>query len=154
MQSNEAEGPSGDDDLLAQYPDDHPMRRFRSPNRTRGEDSPEWRWQLNGAGDPAAYWVDHHHGGAHRPEHAIDAGFASGTWALHLTLPNDLADVQDDIHPFWIVLGLGNASRRLEQKLDEAIQHCRRQGMSWDDVGKALGVTRQSAWRKYGAVDE
>lgn len=133
------------------------MRRFRSRKDAAGqrpEDLPEWRWLLNGAGDPAAYWIDSHYGGKHRPERAIDAGFPSGTWALHLTLPNDLADVEDDTHPFWVVWGLANAARRLDQKLDDAVQDCRRQGLSWEDVGGALGVTRQSAWRKYGAVDE
>ena len=129
---------------------------FAKPQEGRGwtgdGDPPLWLWQLNGAGDPAAYWIDHAFAGR-RAEREIDAGFASGTWALHLTLPTDLADVEDDMHPAWIAWGLSNARLRLEQKLEETVAECRRQGLSWDDIGRYLGVTRQSAWREYGAVD-
>jgi hypothetical protein len=37
----------------------------------------------------------------------------------------------------------------VENELREAVAAARREGSSWSDVGKALGVTAQSAWRMF-----
>lgn len=113
-------------------------------------DVPAWAWELNGAGDPATIWVDHQDSGSEeRAAHRIDAGFMSGTWVLRLTLPDDLNDVVEDMHPALIVMGLSDAGRRLEDKLVEAVGLCRRRGLSWERIAAALGVTKQSAWRRF-----
>ncbi|MDQ1402230.1 MAG: hypothetical protein QOG03_546 [Actinomycetota bacterium] len=114
---------------------------------------PEWAWELNGAGDPAAIWIDHKKSDSReRKAHAIDAGFRSGTWVMRLNLPNDLREIDDEMHPGLVAMGLSDARRRLDAKLAEAVRLCRECGYSWDQVGSALGVTRQSAWRKFGAA--
>jgi hypothetical protein len=41
----------------------------------------------------------------------------------------------------------------VERAKADVVAECRRRGRSWADIGDALGVTRQSAWTKYG-VDE
>jgi hypothetical protein len=33
----------------------------------------------------------------------------------------------------------------------QAVQAARREGASWDEIGTALGITRQSAWTKFSA---
>lgn len=38
-----------------------------------------------------------------------------------------------------------------EAHLVEAVAEARLAGATWDDIGDALGVTRQSASRRYGA---
>jgi len=107
-------------------------------------------WELNGAGDPAAIWVDHRDSGSRRrASHAIDAGFASGTWVVRLTLPEQLGEVTDAMHPAFIAMGLADAKRRVDAKLDEAVALCRERELSWEKIASALGVTRQAAWRKY-----
>jgi hypothetical protein len=111
---------------------------------------PAWMWELNGAGDPARIWIDHKDSGSNeRAKHAIDAGFATGTWVMRLTLPDDLGEVTDAMHPAFIVMGLSDAGRRLNAKLDEAVSRCRELGLSWEQIATALGVTRQAAWRKF-----
>jgi len=39
---------------------------------------------------------------------------------------------------------------RLERRIGSEIAKQRAAGASWDEIGRALGVTRQSAWRRYG----
>ena len=46
------------------------------------------------------------------------------------------------------------AIARAEDDLDRAVQAMRAEGQSWADVATVLGVTRQSAWRKYGLTGE
>ena len=37
----------------------------------------------------------------------------------------------------------------LDETVQDAVHTARRQRMTWDEIGAALGVTRQSAWEKY-----
>lgn len=112
---------------------------------------PEWHWELNGAGDPRQVWIDSADSGKRRknaPE--FDAGFESGTWVLRLTLPEDLGEVKDEMHPALIAMGLANAARRLETKLHEGVGMCRARGLTWERIGLAMGVTRQAAQQRFG----
>jgi hypothetical protein len=34
------------------------------------------------------------------------------------------------------------------------VEQCRADGHSWEDIGKALGTTRQAAWERYGRGPE
>ena len=56
-------------------------------------------------------------------------------------LTNPLAELQ----------GLDFMARIVERTKVEVVAECRRRGRSWAQIGDALGVTRQSAWMKYGA---
>lgn len=58
-------------------------------------------------------------------------------------LSNPLAELQ----------GLSFMAQIVEKAKTEVVAECRRRGRSWAQIGDALGVTRQSAWTKYG-VDE
>lgn len=60
----------------------------------------------------------------------------------HLT--NPLAELQ----------GLSFMSQIVERTKAEIVAECRRRGRSWAQIGDALGVTRQSAWTKYGADED
>jgi hypothetical protein len=118
----------------------------------RMSEVPDWMWELNGAGDPSIIWLDHRPAKSkERAKHAIDAGFRTGTWVMRLTLPADLDEVSDDINPLLLGMGLSGATVRLEEKLAEAVALCRTRGYSWSKIGLALGVTRQSAWRRFGS---
>ena len=55
-------------------------------------------------------------------------------------LTNPLAELQ----------GLSFMAQIVEKAKDEVVAECRRRGRSWAQIGDALGVTRQSAWTKYG----
>ena len=57
----------------------------------------------------------------------------------HLT--NPLAELQ----------GLSFMAQIVDKAKAEVVAECRRRGRSWAQIGDALGVTRQSAWTKYGA---
>lgn len=43
------------------------------------------------------------------------------------------------------VANMQNLERGIHQYVDEA----RRAGVTWQDIAKALGVSRQSAWERY-----
>jgi hypothetical protein len=58
-------------------------------------------------------------------------------------LTNPLAELQ----------GLAFMAQMIDKAKTDVVAECRRRGRSWAQIGDALGVTRQSAWTKYG-VDE
>jgi DNA invertase Pin-like site-specific DNA recombinase len=39
--------------------------------------------------------------------------------------------------------------RNMQDQLHQAVIELQAQGFSWTDIAKALGITRQSAWKKY-----
>lgn len=41
-----------------------------------------------------------------------------------------------------------------ERKLHERVRDARANGVTWDEIGEALGVTRQSAHRRFSATSE
>lgn len=58
-------------------------------------------------------------------------------------LSNPLAELQ----------GLSFMAQIIEKAKVEVVTECRRRGRSWAQIGDALGVTRQSAWTKYGVEE-
>ena len=56
-------------------------------------------------------------------------------------------DVKEN--PLGVLKGLANASRSIESKLTEAVREARRQRFTWDEIGAALGITRQAAWERF-----
>ena len=57
------------------------------------------------------------------------------------------ADVSDPAQGLRAVLALRRLAERLEA---EQVALARRQGWSWQEIGDALGVTRQSVHAKHG----
>lgn len=51
--------------------------------------------------------------------------------------------------PLGYIKAVAAGRGSLEGTLQEAVQAARRQRMTWEEIGGALGVTRQSAWEKY-----
>lgn len=41
-----------------------------------------------------------------------------------------------------------------EALFELSVEQCRADGHSWEDIGKALGTSRQSAWERYGRGTE
>lgn len=41
-----------------------------------------------------------------------------------------------------------------ERKLGEYVTYARRSGASWEAIGRALGVSRQAAWKAYATLEE
>ncbi|MGW6132350.1 hypothetical protein ACWFNE_20180 [Cellulomonas sp. NPDC055163] len=98
-----------------------------------------------------------------RPPSAEDpaAGrfLAEGRWAASSL--SDREDVQDLAFALWdahrepalaekAIADAAAAARRAGQVLDEAVRTGRAAGLSWVDVGRAVGITRQSARERWG----
>lgn len=52
-------------------------------------------------------------------------------------------------NPLGVLKGLTNALRTVESKLSEAVQEARRQRFTWEEIGGALGISRQAAWERF-----
>jgi hypothetical protein len=52
-------------------------------------------------------------------------------------------------NPLGVLKGLANASRSIESKLTEAVREARRQRFTWEEIGAAIGITRQAAWERF-----
>jgi len=46
---------------------------------------------------------------------------------------------------------IAEAADQVEQSLAQWVEEARRRGVSWARVGTALGMTRQSAWKRFSA---
>ncbi len=55
----------------------------------------------------------------------------------------------DERRPLEAIGRLCYASVRIEKALTEVVVAARGQGASWAEVGKALGTTKQAAWRRF-----
>lgn len=77
------------------------------------------------------------------------------------------ADVDDreDLQPFFrrewhqhiapdttvhAIATLSQELRHVEAKLDDAVAEARNAGVSWDKIGRAVGITRQAAQKRWG----
>ena len=52
-------------------------------------------------------------------------------------------------NPLGVIKGLTNALRSVEVKLSESVHEARRQRFTWEEIGDALGVSRQAAWERF-----
>ena len=63
--------------------------------------------------------------------------------------------VEDDWEsdPLRVVTGIREGMDALEEWQRKAVETARQQGRTWDEIGKACGVTRQAAWERFAAND-
>lgn len=50
-----------------------------------------------------------------------------------------------------LLAGLREGSRNLDRWQRKAVKAARKQGMTWDDIGTACGVSRQAAWERFSS---
>ena len=53
--------------------------------------------------------------------------------------------------PLAVISGIAKGTQSMEATLREAVALARDQGASWDQIGKALGVSRQAAWERFSS---
>jgi hypothetical protein len=51
--------------------------------------------------------------------------------------------------PLKAISGITEGIKSLDGTLLEAVHVARKQGTTWEEIGKALGVSRQSAWERF-----
>jgi hypothetical protein len=47
------------------------------------------------------------------------------------------------------MIDLSLERHRLDHELDVAVHRARRAGLSWEEIGQALDMTRQAAWERW-----
>lgn len=52
-----------------------------------------------------------------------------------------------------VVAGIREGMHTLDEWQRRAVATARQQGRSWEDIGKACGVSRQAAWERFAAND-
>ena len=63
--------------------------------------------------------------------------------------------VEDDWEsdPLRVVAGIRKGMDVLNEWERKAVETARQQGRTWDEIGKAYGVSRQAAWERFAAND-
>jgi hypothetical protein len=56
--------------------------------------------------------------------------------------------------PLEVIKGITDSSEAIERSLGEWVRVARTKGHTWEEIGTALGVTRQSAWERFKAIEE
>ena len=106
--------------------------------RSATDRQPDWVMGLQGA--------DVLYGDATPPE------FESAPWTVHFSLPSDLSELDGVADPLLYVYAGSTHVRAIESKMDELVAMARAQGRSWTEIGRALGVTKQTAWARLSRV--
>jgi len=57
--------------------------------------------------------------------------------------------VSGEVDPVELLRVVGSYQRWLAALESRAVAYARQSGASWDDIGTALGITRQSAWGRF-----
>lgn len=52
-------------------------------------------------------------------------------------------------NPLTVIEGIAAGIESLETPLRSAVHNARRLRHTWEEIGEALGVTRQSAWERF-----
>jgi hypothetical protein len=68
---------------------------------------------------------------------------------VNLTISSD-----GDVDPLGVLRGITKGMRKLDNALRDAVASARSRGNSWEEIADALGVTRQSAWERFGTSAE
>lgn len=64
----------------------------------------------------------------------------------------DIENAGWDKDPLLRLSQLRKAGDFVSWETEKAVLACRKRGLSWEQIAKALGVTRQSAHRKYAQL--
>jgi hypothetical protein len=56
--------------------------------------------------------------------------------------------------PLKLLNGLGEGRRCLELWQRKAVAAARAQGLTWDAIGSACGISRQAAWERFSTGEE
>lgn len=112
------------------------MANDAQPSATKSV--PDWVLELEGA--------DILFGHAPLPE------FKSEPWTIHFSLPSDLSELEGVADPLLFVYAGSGFVRDIESKMDLLVAMAREQGRSWTEIGRALGVTKQTAWARLARV--
>lgn len=51
--------------------------------------------------------------------------------------------------PLKLLAGIHEGNRSMERWQRKAVKAAREQGRTWDDIGRACGVSRQAAWERF-----
>jgi len=54
-----------------------------------------------------------------------------------------------DGNPLEVISGITEGTAMLDRQLRDSVAQARKQGVSWEQIGKALGVSRQAAWERF-----
>lgn len=67
---------------------------------------------------------------------------------VHVTVTLGIdGDAEGD--PLAVIRGITAGTKALEAPLRQAVSVARRQRRTWEEIGQALGVTRQTAWERF-----
>lgn len=113
------------------------MGKGTQPTKTKPV-HPDWVLELEGA--------DIMFGQGELPE------FKSEPWTIHFSLPSDLSELEGVADSLLFVYAGSGFVRDIESKLDLLVAMARAQGRSWTEIGRALGVTKQTAWARFARV--
>lgn len=71
---------------------------------------------------------------------------------IHFSLPSDLSELDGVVDPLLFIYAGSGFVRDIEAKMDCLVAMAREQGRSWTEIGRALGVTKQTAWARLAPV--
>jgi phosphoribosylaminoimidazole-succinocarboxamide synthase len=97
-------------------------------------------------------WVLHLQGADAVFGDAAPPNYRSNPWTAHFSLPSDLAELDGVADPLLFVYAGAESVRDIESKMDQLVAMAREQGRSWTEIGRALGVTKQTAWARLARV--
>ena len=72
---------------------------------------------------------------------------------VFVSIPDDLEDLDQWQGLTQIIEVTASSVRLLEERQQQVVLEARRQGITWTDIGRALGTTRQSAWARYSGEE-
>ncbi len=78
--------------------------------------------------------------------------FRSQPWTIEFSLPTDLSELASVVDPLLLIYSGAASVREIESKMDLLVAMAREQGRSWTEIGRALGVTKQTAWARMSRV--
>lgn len=71
------------------------------------------------------------------------------TWQVSMAFPADIEVAARRVDPLVILVALAYGAARIEEKMGEVVNECRRSGRSWTQIGQALGISKQAAWERF-----
>lgn len=67
----------------------------------------------------------------------------------HVKVTLGIAGGEDE--PLKVLSGISKGVANIERRTAHFVQAARKKGHTWEEIGQALGVSRQAAWEKYSA---